>query len=187
LLTRSDQVVAPERQALRRVLQRLAPHAAVIETSHEALECRNVDGHARTLERLAGVPVAAFCGLGNPDAFHRSLTGLGLDVRAWRAFPDHHGYGPADVADLEAWAGGLDPATVLITTQKDLVKLRVRRLGGRPLWCLRVRLRIDAGQETLHELLDGMVRPGLSGSWTGSIPGVPTSNDVIPGLEGEAA
>ena len=47
-------------------------------------------------------------------------------------------------------------ATVLVTTQKDLVKIRLSRLGGRPLWCIRVQLRIDEA-DLLHDLLEDAV------------------------------
>ena len=39
------------------------------------------------LEAARSRPVAGFCGLGNPEAFRRTLAGLGLDVSAWRTFP----------------------------------------------------------------------------------------------------
>ena len=50
--------------------------------------------------RLDGARVAAFCGIGNPDAFRRTLTNLGMNLVDWRVFPDHHSYTRADVESL---------------------------------------------------------------------------------------
>jgi hypothetical protein len=48
----------------------------------------------------------------------------------------------------------------VVTTQKDLVKLRLPRLGGRPLTALRVRLHVGAGRDALHHHLDAVLRRG---------------------------
>jgi len=58
---------------------------------------------------------------------------------------------------LRLWADGLPPDCVVITTQKDLVKLRLPRLGSRPLWALRVCLEVGAGREELEQALLAVV------------------------------
>ena len=45
----------------------------------------------------------------------------------------------------------------MVTTQKDLVKLRLTRLGERELWALRIHLHIDAGREALDQELESLV------------------------------
>jgi tetraacyldisaccharide 4'-kinase len=74
---------------------------------------------------LGGSPVLAFAGIGDPDKFFTTLEGAGVEVRARRAFADHHVYTRADADALlrEASAGNLVP----VTTEKDMV-----RLAGRP-------------------------------------------------------
>jgi hypothetical protein len=47
---------------------------------------------------------------------------------------------------------------MIVTTQKDLVKLRLAQLGNRPLWALRIGLHIAAGQEVLERKLLTVVR-----------------------------
>ena len=110
------------------------------------------------LSRLAGRPAIAFCGLGNPDAFRRTLAGLGVELAAFRTFPDHHAYTRADVEGLRGWAGRLPAGCVILTTQKDLVKLRLERLGGRDLWALRVQLLVEAGRDVLDRKLHEVMR-----------------------------
>jgi tetraacyldisaccharide 4'-kinase len=111
-----------------------------------------------SLEELRGRPVAAFCGIGNPQAFRRTLTDLGADVCAFRAYPDHHPYDRGDVDSLRTWLREMPGDAIAVTTQKDLVKLRVDRLGERALWSLRVRLQVVAGLGELEDRLQGAVR-----------------------------
>jgi tetraacyldisaccharide 4'-kinase len=153
ILTRCDQVPAEERERLRQQVARLAPGAPVAETTHRPVVLVNSEGDEAPLDALREGPVAAFCGVGNPEAFRRTLADLGADVVAFRAYPDHHAYTRADVDDLRAWARPLPPGCVTVTTQKDLVKLRLPRLGERPLWALRVRLHFAAGGEAVDRLL----------------------------------
>ena len=48
---------------------------------------------------------------------------------------------------LQRWAGGLPAEALVVTTQKDWVKLRTTSLGDRPLWALRIGLRFVEGQD----------------------------------------
>ncbi|MFE1602822.1 tetraacyldisaccharide 4'-kinase [Methylobacterium sp. ID0610] len=97
---------------------------------------------------LAGQPVLAFAGIGRPEKFFDSLRAIGADLRATRAFPDHHAYGAADLAALErdAARAGLR----LVTTEKD----RVRLPAGAPVAVLPVSLRLaDADAVVLRARL----------------------------------
>jgi tetraacyldisaccharide 4'-kinase len=153
VLTRCDQVPRPAVERLRGDVARLAPGVPVAESVHEPVEWVNADRAALPRDALRGRPAALFCGLGNPEAFRQTVLGLGLEVVAFRAFPDHHNYTRADVEELRSWARHHATDCVLVTTQKDLVKIRLARLGGRPLWALRVRLQVTAGQEALDRKL----------------------------------
>jgi tetraacyldisaccharide 4'-kinase len=66
---------------------------------------------------------AAFCALGNPQAFFKHLRADGLTLMHTRAFPDHHVYTQSDIEQLEHEARAIG-ARVLLTTAKDSVKLR---------------------------------------------------------------
>lgn len=67
--------------------------------------------------------VVAFAGVGNPDAFRHAVEQLGWQVSAFRRFPDHWHYTRADAVALQQLATE-HAAKVLVTTLKDLVKLR---------------------------------------------------------------
>jgi tetraacyldisaccharide 4'-kinase len=152
-LSRCDQVDDVERRRLAKQVRALAPGADVIEARHRPVELLNSERATAGLELLRNRPVAAFCGLGNPDAFRRTLTDLGANVAAFRAYPDHHGYSRADVDQLDNWGRSLPGDGILVTTQKDLVKLRVVSLGGRPLWSLRIAWQVENGREVLERRL----------------------------------
>jgi tetraacyldisaccharide 4'-kinase len=97
-------------------------------------------GNNRAGEPLAaGTGLLAFCGLARPESFRQMLLGLGLRLTAFRAFPDHHPYSAADLMALgrELQKTG---ATALVTTAKDLVKLR-RLECPWPLYVLPVELK----------------------------------------------
>lgn len=157
LLTRCDQVPAEQLTALRQRIGRLVPSVPVVETTHQPVDLASSDGAVLSLDVLQDRPVAAFCGIGNPEAFRRTLLDLGADVRDFRTFADHHPYGRSDVDSLRSWARGMDPATLVVTTQKDSVKLRLGQLAGRPLAALRIRLNVEAGQDALHSRLDSVL------------------------------
>lgn len=153
VLTRCDQTPAEQRERLRRTIERIAPNVPVVETTHRPVELSNSDGEEAPLTLLREGPVAALCGIGNPEAFRRSLLDLGARLEDFRVYPDHHGYTRADVEELQRWASRLPGGVSIVTTQKDLVKLRLSRLGDRPLWCLRIRLHVESAQDALEERL----------------------------------
>jgi tetraacyldisaccharide 4'-kinase len=157
LLTRCDQAAAEQRERLRQTIGRIAPDVPVIETSHRPTELSNPDEERAPLELLREGPTAAFCGIGNPEAFRRTLLALGARPDAFRVYPDHHAYDHTDVEELRRWADSLAPGTAIVTTQKDLVKLRLSRLGDRPLWCVRIRLHVESGQDVLDARLQSAI------------------------------
>ena len=153
LLTRCDLVDRTVIQNLRERVRYLAPEAALIETTHRPSAWINSQRETRSLESLKGKDLAWLCGIGNPEAFRRTLINLGANLVGQRVFPDHHPYARQDIESLRHWARGLPEGTVLATTQKDLVKIRQERLGERELWALQIQLDIVHGKEMLEEKL----------------------------------
>jgi tetraacyldisaccharide 4'-kinase len=171
ILTRCDQVAPPQLEQVRQQVRRLAPQLPLAETRHRPTQWSNSAGETLALDDLSSRPAAAFCGIGNPQAFRRTLDDLGVEVRAFRTYPDHHRYARADVLELEDWLSALPGDVVVLTTQKDLVKLRITHLGDRPLWALRIQLHFQVGQELLEQHLDALL-PGDSAE-ASATPGEP--------------
>ena len=79
-------------------------------------------GRTRPLAELRGKKAFAFAGIGRPESFSRSLTGLGADVVFFQAYPDHHRYSRSDIETLERLARKYG-AERIVTTEKDGVRL----------------------------------------------------------------
>ena len=103
----------------------------------------------------------AFCGLGNPHAFRRTLEQLGVAPAAWFEFDDHHRYRPKELRSMahQAAAAG---ATALVTTEKDAVNL----CAGFPeatapldVYWLQVRMTIDREAEFLSLVTATLAAP----------------------------
>ncbi len=90
-------------------------------------------------------PFAAFCALGNPQAFYAQLSRDQGVLSYTRSFRDHHVYTQKDVDALthEAAASG---AQALVTTAKDAVKLRELRFA---LPCYVVEITVEFDDETI--------------------------------------
>jgi len=145
VLTRCDQVPAAELEAIRAWLSQRFPGKPVATTEHGPTELLGGE-EPEPASSLNGRSVAAFCGIGNPTAFRRTIEGLGARVVNFRSFPDHHAYSRADVDELNRWAETLPPDVLIATTQKDWVKLRMPDLAGRPLRAVRIGLTFRSGQ-----------------------------------------
>ncbi len=157
VLTRWDQVGPEEREALRQQVARSAPGVPMVETCHEPVELINSEGDRTDLGVLRERPIAAFCGIGNPEAFRHTLVDQGASIAAFRTYADHHAYTRADVEELHDWVQSLGEGTLVVTTQKDLVKLRLPQLGGHPLWALRISLHMLRGREEFERRLRAVV------------------------------
>jgi tetraacyldisaccharide 4'-kinase len=155
-LSRSDAVSAEDRSAIEKRVRRYAPAATWIEVAHPPRGLANAAGQHAPVDTIAGRRVAAFCGIGNPSGFRHTLASVGADVAALREFPDHHAYTREDVESLSHWAASLAVEAV-ICTAKDLVKLRVERLGGVPLWALAIELEVVRGREEFETRLSKLL------------------------------
>ena len=86
---------------------------------------------------LKGRRVLAFAGLAQPSSFQRTLSGLGAEILKFEVFPDHHPYsaGNLDRLSREALRAG---AEAMITTEKDMARIRFFSSPPLPLWTLAV-------------------------------------------------
>lgn len=157
LLTRCDQVEAATLTALETRIRRLAPGIPLARSVHQPLVLVNSEGQQLAVEQLCGRSLAGFCGIGNPQAFRRTVEALGGQWIAFQVYPDHHPYCRDDIAQLQQQTRDLPPDTWWITTQKDLVKIRLSHLGEHPLWAVRIGLNLLSGQAELDNLLTALL------------------------------
>jgi len=157
VLTRCDQTSAEAVAELRRRLGNLVPTLPIAETSHKPQELQGGETF-ESLEELRGRPVAIFSGIARPQAFELTVADLGAAIIGIRVFPDHHAYARADVENLSRWAEAMPAGVLVLTTQKDFVKLRIVELGGKPLRALRIGLEFRTGDAELRSLLTNLPR-----------------------------
>ncbi len=140
---------------LKRIIRQYSP--APIFTARVAPRSW-IDYESRAIRPAAEVKfgrVAAFCGLGNPRAFWRTLEELEIDVVFQWAFGDHHQYKPSELERLaeQAADGG---AEVLVTTEKDVMNFcqqAVKIVSPHKLLWLKIGIEIDREEEFLQHIL----------------------------------
>lgn len=147
VLTRTDE--GSDLASLTTRVQNIAGNLPLFHSRMITRALRYLDGRVapRTSE-----PLAAFCGLGNPNTFFRHLEREGYSLALKRAFPDHFNYQQTDLDKLaaEAKAAG---AKGLVTTEKDAVKLSSLRLGL-PCYVLDIQIAIAEEDAVLLLLRD---------------------------------
>ena len=99
MIDAAGKIVASEESCSDTLRKSLGPNAAT-----RRAHCYPADGKEEPLNSLAGRRVAAFCGIGNPAGFRRTLEQSGCTLVDWREFPDHHHYSPAEIEELARWA-----------------------------------------------------------------------------------
>jgi tetraacyldisaccharide 4'-kinase len=100
---------------------------------------------------LTGRRVLAVSGLADPAAFHAMLRELEADLVGVLDFPDHHSYTAADWQEIASAAREVD---LIVTTEKDLVKLERFPFARDSLYALRLEVTMPEGDaRALDELI----------------------------------
>ncbi len=102
------------------------------------------------LERLAGARVFAFAGIARPWSFLEVLDACGARREGFRRFADHHRYSAADWERITRAAAGCD---WIVTTEKDLVKIRATAGEERRLVALRIDVEVERADEIVARCL----------------------------------
>ena len=98
-----------------------------------------------SVDSLDGRRAWVFAGLGNPEGFVATVTGMGLTVVGRRFWPDHHTWTDGERKEMALEARDASP-DVILTTEKDAVKLP----PDRPAWPAPLRI-VRIGIEFLDE------------------------------------
>ena len=152
VLTRVDQA---DKAAVQRVHDSMKPYTADdahVESQFVLTGFRNIAGNSRTVEDIVPVRTFAFCAIGNPIAFQNSLRKSGIQPIGFGSFPDHHHYSAKDLDELRNRAAECE-ADELVTTLKDLVKIKVNHIGDMPLWAAEIGTKITQGEQHLLDAL----------------------------------
>lgn len=163
IVTRSDQVDAATLTEIESRARPLCHRAAWCQATHKATSFSNRKTE-QPIEFLRGQKVAAFCAIGQPAAFRRTLEDCGLELVGFCEFADHHAFTARDQTKLAAW-GKQRGADVLVCTQKDFVKLtqlNQKTADSLPVWSLQIAMQIENSRglsqllRSIHTLLPSL-------------------------------
>jgi tetraacyldisaccharide 4'-kinase len=120
VITRANESVNVK--AIEALLRRYNGDAPVFRSYVVPRRWTDLAGDTVGLLDMSQVRCVAFCGLGNPQSFWRSLDQLGVAPVEKFEYGDHHRYSPAEVRRLARYARDLG-VEALVTTAKDAVNL----------------------------------------------------------------
>jgi tetraacyldisaccharide 4'-kinase len=173
LITRCELASNDQLQELKQQISRWTP-APVLRTAFQPREFVNWSGERQALVEVAEKRAFAFCGIGNPDAFRRTLTSLAAAVPEDRlmVFPDHHHYRLGDLHRIGSRARRAQ-AEILLTTQKDLVKVQRDQIQDLPVWALEIGLTFLDDPGPLWRLMRTVLSPAAI-----ELPGPPAGSEA---------
>lgn len=137
-------------------LRTIAGHIPVVKTVHKPVCLETQQGSRLDVHGLEGKKVFAFCAIGNPVSFRKSIENLGAEVLGFHVFPDHHAYSRNDLKKLDEESQKLMPDATIIT-QKDRVKIKNDDVTWSfPLWTLKMEIQILEGSGILESKIDAV-------------------------------
>jgi len=144
--------------AARKVLTGINPAALLVESMHYPLGFYEMGQPEQLIppEMVAVRGSLSLCGIGDPDSFELLLHSLGVRPQFCLRFPDHHDYSPEDLKEVVRKSRQEDIG-IVITTEKDAVRLANIVPGGFPLkiLVLKIELRIVKNEQ---EFLDRLFK-----------------------------
>ena len=109
-------------------------------------------GDAVGLDAMKNRPVAALCGIGQPEAFLKGLEQAQARVVSHHIFPDHFQYRPEHLRAVEEKARAAG-AEWIVTTEKDAVKFLKFKFSI-PVYRICLAVNIVAGRDDWNRMLD---------------------------------
>lgn len=173
LLNRADFIQESERNNIRSYVSKLAPKAfwgeiAQVPRDIFTYEFSNVsDEYSRATsiskrkhtdyrewqQTANSNRFVAFCGLGAPAGFQKTLSNAKLNIASFVAFPDHYTYSDRDFVQLQAEATRVNASAFLVTV-KDFVKLEhFAHTSKYPIFALGIGVKFITGEREFIRLL----------------------------------
>lgn len=138
-------------------------HLPVFRGRHRPCSLISLKGGAEMdLRDLAGKRVCAFAGIGAPEQFRRMLESLGAEIGEFLIYPDHHRYGSSDLTFIQRKAEEAR-AEIIVTTEKDEVKVMSLDKPVMPCFSLGIEMRIEPG-ESFERLILEMLKNETEGN-----------------------
>jgi tetraacyldisaccharide 4'-kinase len=148
------------------LLEQIREHnssAEIIECAHKPQYLQAVGSDERLpLEALKGARVGAFSGIASPESFENMLRGFGAEIRYNQRFLDHHRFTRYEIERLYRKAGQAGLA-MIVTTEKDAVRLFEDIEAPVPVYYLRLEIDILSGEEDFEGATERICGPRTRG------------------------
>jgi len=131
-------------QPLEKKIREIHPSSQVFHSHYEPVSLLSPNDDEEELYSLKGRKTLALSGIANPVYFSSMLRMCGAKIVGEAIFPDHHSYTPEDLSSVEAKSKRAD---CIVTTEKDMVKLKQLDIHRLPIRALRVRVKIWEEEE----------------------------------------
>lgn len=155
-LTKSDGIANPE---LEETIRRYHPCVEIIECAHKAQYLKSFNSNDLIpIDSLRGKRIAAFSGIAVPESFECFLINLGAELVEKERFVDHHRFTEEElnIFFAKAQAAG---AELIVTTEKDAVRLSSTLKSRVPLYYLRLEIEILKGDHDFEKAVSEICFP----------------------------
>lgn len=107
--------------------------------------------------QFTGWNAAVMCGIGNPQAFADDILQVGINIVSENFFPDHHAFMQQDL-DRVTHAAQDAGADMIITTEKDAVRLEGLKHGAVPVYAAQLEIQSEDDVRLKSLLLRTLVK-----------------------------
>jgi tetraacyldisaccharide 4'-kinase len=138
-------------QQLEAKLHAINPSSKFFHSHYEPLGLISPQGKWEKLHSLQGKRVLALSGIANPNYFSFLLRKCGMTVVKEMVFSDHHFYTAKDLISIREKVKEVD---WVVTTEKDMVKVRMLDIDHLPIWALRIELKVWEEEELFKKVME---------------------------------
>ncbi len=138
-------------RSLELTLREIHPSAPIFHSHYEPSGFIRSNGTVEPIRFLKGKKVLALSGIANPAYFSSLLRKCGMEVAGEMIFPDHHQYTGQDLTSILREVTKIES---IVTTEKDLVKLKTLPVDSLPLYALRIEVKIQQEEEFYKRVME---------------------------------
>jgi len=165
VVTRCDQTAETRLAQLEDELRLANPDMVIARSIHTPICAKSLSRKEISIEELSDKRIFAFCGIGNPDAFFATITGLGAHLVGSKIYNDHYHYTDDCLADIYEEARELG-ADLILTTQKDWTKTALSGSVKKDILpaYLAIELKFISREDKLKRLIEDVLASKISKS-----------------------
>ncbi len=138
-------------QPLERKIHEIHPSSPVFHSHYEPVSLVGPQEEQEELYSLKGKKILALSGIANSNYFSSMLRKCGMKIVKEATFPDHHLYTTKDLSSIEEKSKRVD---CIVTTAKDMVKLKKLNIDHLPIRALRIEVKIWEEKEFYQKVME---------------------------------